>query len=60
MVKLLSTLTIVAGLAITTLAHSSHAPYKKHTIKARGIQASFIEYGATLTVGKAIQPCSFR
>lgn len=24
--------------------------YKKHTIKAKGIEASFIEYGATITV----------
>ncbi|KAI7875301.1 galactose mutarotase-like protein [Lichtheimia hyalospora FSU 10163] len=24
-------------------------PYKKHTIKAKGIEASFIEYGATIT-----------
>lgn len=53
MVVIVPAVLLTLGLAATTYAcphghHENH--FKKHTIKAKGIEASFIEYGATLTV----------
>ena len=52
MVTLLTFVTVLTA-ALATQAKPTHGgddPFRKHTIKAKGIEASFIEYGATLTV----------
>lgn len=46
--QIVSSLILAAGLLMANV--NACEEYKKHTIKAKGIEASFIEYGATITV----------
>ncbi|CDS10399.1 hypothetical protein LRAMOSA03075 [Lichtheimia ramosa] len=45
--QIVSSLILAAGLLMANV--NACEEYKKHTIKAKGIEASFIEYGATIT-----------
>ncbi|KAI9268240.1 galactose mutarotase-like protein [Phascolomyces articulosus] len=50
MVTLLTFATTVLSAALVAQAKPTHDdPFQRHTIKAKGIEASFIEYGATIT-----------
>lgn len=51
MVAIIPAALLAFGLATTyACPHGHQGHFKKHTIKAKGIEASFIEHGATLTV----------
>jgi aldose 1-epimerase len=39
----------IASLALGVLAQPASDPFKKYTLSAEGINASFIEYGARIT-----------